>query len=66
LEGGSVIPEEQNIVQDGVLFIEDKLTSLDFDNVEARTSLSDKEFEWNEDNGVVSKDTNTRKITQTR
>jgi hypothetical protein len=57
LEGGSVIPEEQNFVQDGVLFIEDKLTSLDFDNVEAQTSLSDKEFEWNEDSGVVSKDT---------
>jgi hypothetical protein len=34
LEGGSVIPEEQNIVQDGVLFIEDKLTLLDFDNAE--------------------------------
>ncbi len=30
---------------------------LDFDNVEAQTSLSDKEFEWNEDSGVVSKDT---------
>ncbi len=40
-----------------MLFIEDKLTSLDFDNVEDQTSLSDKEFEWNEDSGVVSKDT---------
>ncbi len=56
LEGGSVICEEQNIVQDGVLFIEDKLTLLDFDNVEDQTSHSDKEFEWNEDSGVGSKD----------
>ncbi len=49
--------------------IEDKLTSLDFDNVEAQTSLSDKEFEWNEDSGVDSKDTkhmknHTNKITK--
>jgi hypothetical protein len=40
-EGGSVICEEQNIVQDEVLFIEDKLTSLDFDNAEDQTSHSD-------------------------
>jgi hypothetical protein len=32
LEGGSVICKEQSIVADGVLFIEDKLTSLEFDN----------------------------------
>jgi hypothetical protein len=57
LEGGSVIPEEQNIVQDGVLFVEDKLTSLYFDNAEDQTSHSDIELEWNEDSGVVSKDT---------
>ncbi len=30
---------------------------MDFDNVEAQTSLSDKEFEWNEDSGNVSKNT---------
>jgi hypothetical protein len=45
------------------------LTSLDFDNVDAQTSLSDKEFEWNEDSGVVSKDmkhmkNHTNKITK--
>jgi hypothetical protein len=61
LEGGSVIPEEQFNVQDGVLFIEDKLTSLDFDNAEDQTTHSDKEIEWNEDSGVVSKDTKLMK-----
>ncbi len=40
-----------------MLFIEDKLTSLDFDNAKDQTSHSDEEFEWNEDSGVVSKDT---------
>jgi hypothetical protein len=56
LEIGSVILVEQNIVQDGVIFIEDKLTSLDFDNAEDQTSTSDEEFEWNDDRVVVSKD----------
>ncbi len=51
LEGDSVIPEEQIIVQDGILFIEDKLTSLDFDNAEDQASTSDEDI-----SGVVSKD----------
>ncbi len=55
-EGGSVIYKEQKIVTDGVLFIEDKLTSLDFDNAENQPSPSDEEFEWNDDSAVVSKD----------
>ena len=45
LEGGSVICKEQSIVADGVLFIEDKLTSLEFDNAGNQTSPSDEEFE---------------------
>jgi hypothetical protein len=57
LEGCSAILGEQNIVQDGVIFIEDKMTSLDFDNAEDQTSTPDEEFEWNDDSGVVSKDT---------
>jgi hypothetical protein len=40
-----------------VIFIEDKMTSLDFDNAEDQTSTPDEEFEWNDDSGVVSKDT---------
>ncbi len=56
LEGCSAIPGEQNIVQDGVIFIEDKMTSLDFDNAEDKTSTPDEEFEWNDNSGVVSKD----------
>jgi hypothetical protein len=57
LEGCSVILGEQNILQDGVILIEDKMTSLDFDNAEDQISTSDEEFEWNDDSGVVSKDT---------
>ncbi len=57
LEGCSAILGEQNIVQDGVIFIEDKMTWLNFDNAEDQTSTSDEEFEWNDDSGVVSKDT---------
>ncbi len=30
---------------------------MDFDNAEDQTSDSDKEFKWNEEIGVVSKDT---------
>ncbi len=56
MESGSVILEEQNIVQDGVIFIKDKLTLLDFDNAEDQTSTFDEEFEWNDDSGVVFKD----------
>ena len=56
MEGGSVICKEQSIVADGVLFIEDKLTLLDFDNAGNQTSPSDEEFEWNDDNAVVSND----------
>ncbi len=47
---------EQNIVQDGVTFIQDKLTLVDFNNVEDQTSTSD-EFKWNDDSGVGSTDT---------
>ncbi len=56
LEGGSVICKEQGIVADGVLFIEDKLTSLEFDNAGNQTSPSDEEFKWNDDNAVVCND----------
>ncbi len=45
LEGCSAILGEQNIAQDGVIFIEDKMTSLDFDNAEDQTSTPDEEFE---------------------
>ncbi len=55
-EGGSVICKELSIVADGVLFIEDKLTSLEFDNAGNQTLPSDEEFEWNDDNAVVSND----------
>ncbi len=61
-----MILEEQNIVQDGVIFIEDKMTSLDFDNAENQTSTSDGEFEWNDDSGVVSKDMKHMKKNHTR
>ncbi len=57
---------EQNIIPDGVIFIEDKLTSLDFDNAEDPTSTSDEELEWNDDSGVVSKDAKHTKKNQTR
>jgi hypothetical protein len=39
-----------------VLFIEVKLTLLDFDNAEDQTSPSDEEYQWIDDSGVVSKD----------
>ena len=66
LEGCSVILGEQNIVQDGVIVIEDKMTLLDFDNAEDQTSTPDEEFEWNDDSGVVSKDTKHMKKNRTR
>ena len=63
-EGGSVICEEQNTKTDEVLFIEDKLTSLEFDNAGNQTSPADEEFEWNDDNAVVSNDAkHMKKIT---
>ncbi len=41
------------------------MTSLDFDNAEDQTSTPDEEFEWNDDSGVVSKDTkHMKKIEQ--
>ncbi len=51
--------QRTNTETDGVLFIEDKLTSLEFDNAGNQTSPSDEEFEWNDDNAVVSNDANT-------
>jgi hypothetical protein len=41
LEGNSVIFGEQNIVQDGVPFIQDLLTSVDFNNDEDQASNSE-------------------------
>jgi hypothetical protein len=49
-----------------VLFIEDKLTSLEFDNAENQASPSDEEFEWNDDNAVVSNDAKHMKNKQTK
>ncbi len=63
-EGGSVICKKQNTETDGVLFIEDKSTSLEFDNAGNQTSPSVEEFEWNDDNAVVSNDAkHMKKIT---
>ncbi len=50
LEGSSVILGEQNIIQDGVTFIQDLLTLMDFNNDEDQASNSE-EFEWNDDGG---------------
>jgi hypothetical protein len=55
LEGSSVILGEQNIVQDGVAFIQDMLTLVVFNNDEDQTSNS-KEFKWNDDGGGGSTD----------
>ncbi len=38
-EGSSVILGEQNIVQDGVTFIQDLLTLVDFNNDESSVKL---------------------------
>jgi hypothetical protein len=35
MEGGSVIIGEQNIVQDGLTFIQELLTTVDFNNDES-------------------------------
>ncbi len=48
LEGSSVIPEEQNIEQDGETLIRDLLTMVDFNNDEDQASNS-KEGKWNDD-----------------
>ena len=48
MEGSSVIIGEQNIVQDEVIFIQDLLTMVDFNNDEDQASNS-KEVEWNDD-----------------
>ncbi len=46
---------EQNIVQDGVTFIQDLLTLVDFNNDEDQASNSE-EVEWNDDGGGGSTD----------
>jgi hypothetical protein len=55
LEGSSVILGEQNIVQDGVIFIQDLLILVDFNNDEDQVSNSE-EVEWNDDGGGGSTD----------
>jgi hypothetical protein len=65
LEGSSVILGEQNIVQDGVTFIQDMLTLVDFYNDEDQTSHSE-EFEWNDDGGGGSTDAKHIKINHAR
>jgi hypothetical protein len=55
LEGSSVIIEEQNIVQDGVTFIQEKLSTVDFNNNEDQV-LNSEEVEWNDDGGGDSTD----------
>ncbi len=65
MESSSVIFGDQNLVQDGVIFIQDKLTSLDFNNTEDQTSTSE-EFEWNDDSGGGSTDAKHIKKNQTR
>jgi hypothetical protein len=47
--------EEQNIVQDGVTFIQDLLTTMNFNNDEDQVSNSEK-VEWNDDGGGGSTD----------
>jgi hypothetical protein len=48
MEGSSVILGEQNIVHDGEIFIQDQLTTVDFNNDEDQTSKL-KDVEWNDD-----------------
>jgi hypothetical protein len=55
MEGSSVIIGGQNIVQDGVTFIQDLLTMVDFNNDEDQASNSG-EVEWNDDGGGGSTD----------
>ena len=42
------------------------MTSLEFDNAENQASPSDEEFEWNDDNAVVSNDAKHMKNKQTK
>ncbi len=55
IEGSSVIIGEPNIVQDGLTFIQDLLTMVDFNNDEDQASNSE-EVEWNDDGGGGSTD----------
>ncbi len=55
LEGSSVIIDKQNIVQDGVDFIQDLLTTVDFNNSEDQRSDSE-EVKWTDDGGGGSTD----------
>ncbi len=48
MESSSVILGEQNIVHDRETFIQDQLTTVEFNNKEDQTSKS-KEVEWNDD-----------------
>ncbi len=50
MEGSSMILGEQNIVHDRETFIQDQLTTVDFNNDEDQTSKS-KEVAWNDDSG---------------
>ena len=65
LEGSSVILGYQNIVQDGVTFIQNLLTLVDFIHNEDQASNS-AEFEWNDDGGDGSTDAKHIKKNQTR
>ncbi len=51
---------EQNIVQDGVTFIQNLLTLVDFIHNEDQASNSE-EFKWNDDGGDGSTDVNIKK-----
>jgi hypothetical protein len=55
MEGSSVIIGEQNIVQDGVTFIQDLLTMVVFNNDEDQASNSE-EVKWNDDGSGGSTD----------
>jgi hypothetical protein len=50
MEGDSVIIGEQNIIQDGLIFIQELLTTMDFNNDEDQAS-NPEEVEW-EDDGI--------------
>ncbi len=55
MEGSSVIIGEQNIVQDGVTFIQDLLIMVDFNHDEDQASNS-KDIGWKDDGGGGSTD----------
>jgi hypothetical protein len=52
MEGGSVIIGEQNIAQDGLTFIQELLTTVNFNNDEDQASNSE-EVEWKDDASEV-------------